>query len=47
MRLFAQDIKMNVAAAEQALELRWTRPEEGLRRTAAWYRTKMANRDAS
>jgi hypothetical protein len=38
--LFAQEIKMNVVAAEQALELRWTQLDVGLRRTAAWYRTQ-------
>lgn len=37
MRLFAQEIKMKVAAAEQVLELRWTQLDEGLRRTAAQY----------
>jgi hypothetical protein len=38
--LFAQEIKMNVAAAEHALEMCWTQLDEGLRRAAAEYGSK-------
>ncbi len=37
---FAQEIKMNVAAAEHALEMRWTQLDEGLRHAAAEYGSK-------
>jgi nucleoside-diphosphate-sugar epimerase len=37
IRLFRQEIKLNVGLAEVNLGLRWTPLEEGLRQTAAWY----------
>lgn len=43
VRLFEQEIRMNVDLAEQVLGMRWTPFEEGLSRTAAWYRPKASN----
>jgi hypothetical protein len=40
IRLFAQEIKMNTALAEQQLGLQWTATEEALKRTAEWYRAR-------
>jgi nucleoside-diphosphate-sugar epimerase len=43
VRLFQQEIRMNVGLAERVLGLRWTPLEEGLSRSAAWYRPKASN----
>jgi len=43
VRLFQQEIRMKVGLAEQCLGLRWTPLEEGLSRTAAWYRPKVSS----
>ncbi len=40
LRLFEQDITLKIDRAEQALGLRWTSPEEGLKRTADEYRRR-------
>ena len=37
VRLFSQEIRMKVHAAEHTLGLRWTSLEEGLRQSAQWY----------
>jgi nucleoside-diphosphate-sugar epimerase len=38
LRLFAQEIALDVSSAERALGMRWTPLDEGLRQSAAWYR---------
>ncbi len=43
VRLFRQEIRMQVDLAEQVLGLRWTPLEEGLSQTAAWYRPGSSN----
>jgi nucleoside-diphosphate-sugar epimerase len=43
VRLFRQEIRMKVDLAEQVLSMRWTPLEEGLSRTAAWYRPNVPN----
>jgi nucleoside-diphosphate-sugar epimerase len=39
VRLFSQEVKMSVRAAEETLGIRWTAVEEGLRQASSWYRT--------
>jgi nucleoside-diphosphate-sugar epimerase len=43
VRLFAQEIRMNVAAAESGLGIGWTSLDDGLKRTADWYNAASAN----
>jgi nucleoside-diphosphate-sugar epimerase len=37
LRLFQQDIRLDVARAEQALQLRWTALADGLEQAASWF----------
>jgi hypothetical protein len=37
LRLCQQDIRVDVARAEQLLQLRWTALDDGLRQAARWF----------
>jgi nucleoside-diphosphate-sugar epimerase len=46
IRLFAQEIRLQVELAETELGLSWTPLVEGLRQTAAWYNTSRRSRNS-